>query len=160
MWTGSDCRNGVDAVYHLMNVVDRVEKQYGAHGTDNVHRHLADELVVHVMDDKTTGSLQLRRDTPETTLTTPAELEEDRIELLRLSNLMFADADIEAETTALVAALAVAKGPVVCVTNEVGSGIVPENALARRFRDAGHRLSRCGQHPGRAVAPGPRATVP
>ena len=61
---------------------------------------------------------------------------------LWLSNLMFADADIEAETTALVAALAVAKGPVVCVTNEVGSGIVPENALARRFRDAQGRLNR------------------
>ena len=27
------------------------------------------------------------------------------------------------------------KGPVVLVTNEVGSSIVPENALARRFRD-------------------------
>ena len=77
MWTGNDCRDGVDAVYHLMNVVDRAEKQYGAHGTDNVHRHLADELVDHVMSEDTGGSfLQLRRDTPETTLTTPAELEE------------------------------------------------------------------------------------
>jgi adenosylcobinamide kinase/adenosylcobinamide-phosphate guanylyltransferase len=61
---------------------------------------------------------------------------------LWLSNLMFADADIEAETGRLVAALVAAKGPVVCVTNEVGSGIVPENALARRFRDAQGRLNR------------------
>ena len=61
---------------------------------------------------------------------------------LWLSNLMFADADIEAETDALVAALRAAPGPLVLVTNEVGSGIVPENALARRFRDAQGRLNR------------------
>ena len=31
--------------------------------------------------------------------------------------------------------------PVVLVTNEVGSGIVPDNALSRRFRDAAGRLN-------------------
>lgn len=61
---------------------------------------------------------------------------------LWLSNLMFAQADIEAETGRLVAALAAARGPVVLVSNEVGQGIVPENALARRFRDAQGRLNR------------------
>ena len=40
---------------------------------------------------------------------------------------------------ALTAALANLAGPAVLVANEVGLGIVPENALARRFRDfAGH----------------------
>jgi adenosyl cobinamide kinase/adenosyl cobinamide phosphate guanylyltransferase len=41
------------------------------------------------------------------------------------------------EPLELVAALAVG-GPVLCVlvSNEVGLGIVPDNALARRFRDA------------------------
>jgi adenosylcobinamide kinase/adenosylcobinamide-phosphate guanylyltransferase len=35
-----------------------------------------------------------------------------------------------------VAALPQQSSPVVFVTNEVGSGIVPDNALARAFRDA------------------------
>ena len=58
---------------------------------------------------------------------------------LWLSNLMAAGYDIEAERAALIAALANLAGPVVLVANEVGLGIVPETALARRFRDfAGH----------------------
>jgi adenosylcobinamide kinase/adenosylcobinamide-phosphate guanylyltransferase len=55
---------------------------------------------------------------------------------LWLANLMEADRDLELESDCLVAALARAKGPVVIVSNEVGSGIVPENALARRYADA------------------------
>ena len=39
-------------------------------------------------------------------------------------------------TKKLVQALEDAKGPVILVANEVGTGIVPENALARLFRDA------------------------
>jgi len=39
-------------------------------------------------------------------------------------------------TAALADALARQRSPVVLVTNEVGLGIVPDNALARRFRDA------------------------
>jgi adenosylcobinamide kinase / adenosylcobinamide-phosphate guanylyltransferase len=54
---------------------------------------------------------------------------------LWLSNLMLADADIEAETERLEQALAAAKAPVIVVANEVGSGIVPEHALGRKFRD-------------------------
>jgi adenosylcobinamide kinase/adenosylcobinamide-phosphate guanylyltransferase len=37
--------------------------------------------------------------------------------------------------------LAERKGPVVLVANEVGLGIVPGNALARRFRDTAGRLN-------------------
>jgi adenosylcobinamide kinase/adenosylcobinamide-phosphate guanylyltransferase len=55
---------------------------------------------------------------------------------LWLSNLVLADADVEAELDRLDDALAQARGPVVLVSNEVGFGIVPANALARRFRDA------------------------
>jgi len=54
---------------------------------------------------------------------------------LWLSNLMMAEAPIEAEIDRLQNALAKAAAPVVLVANEVGSGIVPDNALARRFRD-------------------------
>lgn len=60
---------------------------------------------------------------------------------LWLSNLTFAEADLNAEGARLAEVLAAQQAPVVLVTNEVGSGIVPENALARRFRDAAGRLN-------------------
>ena len=60
---------------------------------------------------------------------------------LWLSNLLLAASDPEVETERLAAALAGRSGPVVLVSNEVGLGIVPENALARRFRDAAGRLN-------------------
>ncbi|WP_426413032.1 bifunctional adenosylcobinamide kinase/adenosylcobinamide-phosphate guanylyltransferase [Bradyrhizobium ganzhouense] len=55
---------------------------------------------------------------------------------LWLSNLMHAERDWEREVTELAAALPRLRSPVVFVTNEVGLGIVPDNALARSFRDA------------------------
>ena len=55
---------------------------------------------------------------------------------LWLSNLMHAERDVARETSRLAETLAGQKSPVVLVTNEVGLGIVPDNALARRFRDA------------------------
>lgn len=54
---------------------------------------------------------------------------------LWLTNVMLADRDWRDESTGLLAALAARTAPVVLVTNEVGGGIVPENALARAFRD-------------------------
>ncbi|CAO3444253.1 Adenosylcobinamide kinase (EC 2.7.1.156) / Adenosylcobinamide-phosphate guanylyltransferase (EC 2.7.7.62) [Azospirillum argentinense] len=59
---------------------------------------------------------------------------------LWLSNLMMAEADVPARSTELLAALAEVEGRVVLVSNEVGLGIVPDNALARRFRDHAGRL--------------------
>lgn len=61
---------------------------------------------------------------------------------LWLSNRMLAGADPEAEAGALLVALAAHPGPVIAVTNEVGWSIVPENALARAFRDAQGRLNK------------------
>jgi adenosylcobinamide kinase / adenosylcobinamide-phosphate guanylyltransferase len=55
---------------------------------------------------------------------------------LWLSNLMLAGADWEGEVAALTGLIPRLAAPVVIVTNEVGSGIVPENALARAYRDA------------------------
>jgi adenosylcobinamide kinase/adenosylcobinamide-phosphate guanylyltransferase len=43
--------------------------------------------------------------------------------------------DRETAYAELVAALATRTGPTVVVSNEVGLSIVPENAMARRFRD-------------------------
>jgi len=54
---------------------------------------------------------------------------------LWLSNLMAQHSDIEAQTAALKETLSNRTGPTVLVSNEVGLGIVPDNALARRFRD-------------------------
>jgi adenosylcobinamide kinase / adenosylcobinamide-phosphate guanylyltransferase len=60
---------------------------------------------------------------------------------LWLTNVMLAGADVEAEVARFERALVERTGPVVLVANEVGLGIVPENALARRFRDAAGRLN-------------------
>ena len=59
---------------------------------------------------------------------------------LWLTNLMLAERDIAIATGELLAACREATGPIVLVSNEVGLGIVPENALARRFRDEAGRL--------------------
>ncbi len=58
---------------------------------------------------------------------------------LWLTNLMLGEHDIPAATTVLLAALA-RRAPTVLVAGEVGLGIVPDNALARRFRDEAGRL--------------------
>lgn len=55
---------------------------------------------------------------------------------LWLSNLMHATHDWERDVRDLAGALPRLSSPVILVTNEVGLGIVPDNALARSFRDA------------------------
>ncbi len=59
---------------------------------------------------------------------------------LWLTNVMLAEHDLPAAEAALLAALARRRAPTVLVSNEVGLGIVPDNALARRFRDSAGRL--------------------
>ena len=58
-----------------------------------------------------------------------------------LNNLMFRKIDIETAIENLEAALAKRDAPTVLVSNEVGFGIVPDNAEARRFRDLQGRLN-------------------
>jgi adenosyl cobinamide kinase/adenosyl cobinamide phosphate guanylyltransferase len=60
---------------------------------------------------------------------------------LWLTNLMLGGHDLEAARAALDAALGLRNMPTVLVANEVGLGIVPENALARAFRDEAGRLN-------------------
>jgi adenosylcobinamide kinase / adenosylcobinamide-phosphate guanylyltransferase len=60
---------------------------------------------------------------------------------LWLSNLIHARRDWSQEVAHLADELARQRSPVVIVTNEVGLGIVPDNALARTFRDAAGRMN-------------------
>ena len=57
---------------------------------------------------------------------------------LWVNNLMMANEDIQyadKKISELINAVHKADGPVVLVSNEVGTGIVPENKLARAYRD-------------------------
>jgi adenosylcobinamide kinase/adenosylcobinamide-phosphate guanylyltransferase len=56
---------------------------------------------------------------------------------LWLSNMLLRDGVPLAEqaSAALVEAIAACPLPLICIANEVGLGIVPDNALARQFRD-------------------------
>jgi len=60
---------------------------------------------------------------------------------LWLTNHLIAEHDLVTEESRLLHAIRDAAAPVVVVSNEVGAGIVPENALARRFRAAQGRLN-------------------
>ena len=65
---------------------------------------------------------------------------------LWLSNLLHADRDWVKDAESLADALTRQKSAVVLVTNEVGLGIVPDNALARQFRDAAGILNQTIAH--------------
>ena len=60
---------------------------------------------------------------------------------LWMSNLMAAGRDAEDEVEALADCLGGLPGPVVLVSNEVGMGIVPDNALARAYMDNAGRMN-------------------
>ncbi|WP_374526656.1 bifunctional adenosylcobinamide kinase/adenosylcobinamide-phosphate guanylyltransferase [Sphingopyxis sp.] len=57
------------------------------------------------------------------------------------SNLMHAGRNVAETTAGLIAALRAVPGPAILVANEVGLGIVPDNALARAFRDAAGQMN-------------------
>ncbi len=60
---------------------------------------------------------------------------------LWLSNILFAELNVENEVERLLECLPALPGPVVFVSNEVGLGIVPGDSLSRRFRDDAGRLN-------------------
>lgn len=57
------------------------------------------------------------------------------------SNLLLGEHDIKHHTAQLDHALADVRGRIILVTNEVGGGIVPDNPLARHFRDVAGRIN-------------------
>lgn len=59
---------------------------------------------------------------------------------LWVTNLMVGEEDIDAAIAELVSALISRTAPTVLVSNEVSLGIVPENKMARQFRDHAGRL--------------------
>ncbi|MCD1262012.1 bifunctional adenosylcobinamide kinase/adenosylcobinamide-phosphate guanylyltransferase [Paenibacillus athensensis] len=61
--------------------------------------------------------------------------------LLRVEREPASELLVTAQIDALVAAAAAFDGKLILVTNEVGSGIVPEYLLGRRFRDLAGRLN-------------------
>jgi adenosylcobinamide kinase/adenosylcobinamide-phosphate guanylyltransferase len=96
---------------------------------------------------------QDRRDGRWTTFDTPLDLEDmlrrqpqgrpvlvDCLTLW-LTNVMLAGEDVATRCERLAGVMAQPSGPWVVVANEVGLGIVPDNALARRFRDEAGRLN-------------------
>jgi adenosylcobinamide kinase/adenosylcobinamide-phosphate guanylyltransferase len=70
---------------------------------------------------------------------TPATIVIDCLTLW-VTNLLMADRDIPAASTALLAACRTSPNPIIMVTNETGFGIVPPDPLSRRFRDEAGRL--------------------
>ena len=95
-----------------------------------------------------------RRDAAWQTLETPIALETALAETARpdrailvdcltlwLSNVLLDKADIEQRIAALVSTLKTLPGLITVVSNEVGLGLVPDNALGRSFRDAQGRLN-------------------
>ncbi len=60
---------------------------------------------------------------------------------LWLTNILLAERDISAEVATLLDDINAAPCDIIIVSNEVGMGIVPENALSRQFRNEQGRLN-------------------
>jgi len=58
-----------------------------------------------------------------------------------LSNRLMAQVSLEDAPQAFLTQISACAAPLVVVSNEVGQGIVPENAMARAFREAQGRLN-------------------
>jgi len=66
---------------------------------------------------------------------------------LWITNLLLGGHDVDTAVAGLCSMLDELAGTIVLVANEVGLGIVPDNALARQFRDhAGSANQRLGAH--------------
>ncbi len=109
-----------------------------------------------VEDDETRTKVEIhksRRDTRWSTIEEPLDLTAPLAKLapdtpvlidcatMWLNNQMMAESDLTEATSTLIHALKRCPAPWVMVSNEVGHGIVPDNKLARQFREAQGRLN-------------------
>ena len=102
---------------------ERIAKHRARRGTDWLEREVPLELVTALTETDGAGARLVDCLT------------------LWLSNLLHAKRDWATEATKLADALGRQTSPVVLVSNEGGLGIVPDNALARQFRDAAGSLN-------------------
>lgn len=115
--------------------------------------YIATSEIIDSEMEKRVAEHQARRGSEWQTLHAPLKLTEALSEIdgkgpclvdcltIWLNNLIFHNEDTIVATKELIKVLEQRSDPVVLVTNEVGSGIVPENALARRFRDEAGRMN-------------------
>ena len=100
-----------------------------------------DEMRARVADHKTARGRDWHLiESPLNAAKALSEIEAGQIALLDcatmwLTNHILAETDLTAASANLIDAIKSCPGEVVVVSNEVGLSIVPENALARRFRD-------------------------
>lgn len=100
------------------------------------------------------GEHRKRRGAAWQTLDTPRDLEKALAETARpdrailvdcltlwLSNIFLNEGDVAERIAALTVSLRELPGLIVVVSNEVGMGLVPDNALGRSFRDAQGQLN-------------------
>jgi len=107
-------------------------------------REMADRIAQHQADrGERWRTVEAPIDLPDVIRQTAASCDAILVDCLTLwlSNLMVAEQDVAVATSALLATLSDCSIPIALVANEVGLGIVPENALARLFRDEAGRLN-------------------
>lgn len=109
---------------------------YDAEMTDRIHRHQQDR------DDRwETWEAPLDLAETLTRHGQPSSILLVDCITLWLTNHMLGGSDLDAERRRLCAAVADFSGRLILVSNEVGMGIVPDNALARQFRDEAGRTN-------------------
>lgn len=119
-------------------------------------RHLVYMATGQIFDDEVAAKVAVhvaRRDTRWRTVEAPMNLTEALAEVapqdavlidcatMYLTNHLMAQSDLTAVTDELLTGLRGCAAPWVIVSNEVGQGIVPDNALSRQFREAQGRLN-------------------
>jgi len=132
-------------------------EQCAAHHADENDSRLVYVATAEIFDDEMRSRIQLHRDRrgPEWRLVeAPLDLPEAirkaaasdstvLVDCLSVwtTNLLVHEHEVEEARIALLESLAASAGHIVLVASETGLGIVPDNALSRRFRDANGLLN-------------------
>jgi adenosylcobinamide kinase/adenosylcobinamide-phosphate guanylyltransferase len=154
----------IPSVAHIQFILGGARSGKSAHAEDLAARHAGQngsQLVymatAEIFDDEMRSRIQLHRDRRgpewqlvETPLDLPTELLKAGngnstvlVDCLSVwtTNLLIHERDLEASRAALLDSLAGSSGHIVLVASETGLGIIPDNALSRRFRDANGLLN-------------------